>query len=216
MSYNIEELIKHNFVKFVIIVILIILVCIVGVGLLTNKHINFLGIEFNGNIQQKQTENKRDTVFVVQKPTLQSVIDDKKNVKFRPSTFPKKPLKDTVPQTSINAKDNSHVISGNNNQVGVNGDVNYGVQQRFLNQEILDKIISRQPKRNGKINIWFVRDDKESYNYGNEIFQTLWINGYKNIKGTGWFLPGCNDEVKLEMAKDSTLNIKICPASNVK
>ena len=216
MPVKIEELIKHNFIKFIIVVLLAIIICIVGVGLLSNKHINFLGIEFNGDIKEKESENKKDTVFIVQKPTLQSVISDKKTVKFRPSTFPKQTLKDTMPKTSIDAKDNSHVINGNNNQVGVNGDVNYGVQQRHLDQTILDKIISRQPKTSGKINIWFVRDDKESYNYGNEIFQTLWINGYKNIKGTGWFLPGCNDEVKFEMAKDSTLNIKICPVSNVK
>ncbi|MDG3582061.1 hypothetical protein [Galbibacter pacificus] len=117
---------------------------------------------------------------------------------------------------NINTKNNSHIISGNNNQVGVNGDVNYGIQQRHLDKKLLQEILNKLPNHNAKIRFWYVRENKESYIYGNEIFQTLYKLGYHNIKANGWFLPGCYDKVRLEFEKDSTLLIKICPAGNIK
>jgi hypothetical protein len=83
----------------------------------------------------------------------------------------------------------SHIISGNDNKVGVNGDIINGIKQRHLTKELFNEITSHIPNKSTHIVLYGSASNKETYNYENEIYRELLINGYRNITGTNWMDP---------------------------
>lgn len=110
-----------------------------------------------------------------------------------------------------NGNDN-HVISGNGNNVGVNGDVVNGLKQRHLTENEYD-MISLQIPFDSKIMI-LVSGGKEAWNYTNELYRALLNSGYKDIKASNWMDPDGYDSIGVQRNGNS-VTIKIYPESNV-
>lgn len=90
----------------------------------------------------------------------------------------------------------------------------YGIRQRVLTIEKLKEIVSHIPAKSTKI-LLFASHDKESENYVSSIYSNLKSNGYTNVSFTWWGDPNCFDQITYEMKQDTTLDIFVCPASNV-
>lgn len=86
---------------------------------------------------------------------------------------------DTTPKNqTLYSGNNGHIINGNNNNVGVNGDqYNTGITQRTLQDAEKLNIITQIPDK--KINILVLADGgKEGYILGQEVISFLKKNGY--------------------------------------
>lgn len=108
-----------KFVKWCIWVFIIIL-CLGGITLIpyavfsaySGKPISAAGASLN------QENLKKD-------------IKSPKNDSLNTKEIEIKPKQNTTYSSNVYNKDNSHVVSGNNNQVGINGDVNINPKQRL-------------------------------------------------------------------------------------
>jgi phosphoribosylanthranilate isomerase len=111
----------------------------------------------------------------------------------------------------------NHIVSGDHDTVGVNGDVNNynAVKQRLVTYEVLIEIISHIPNKTNLVSV--IRPaDKESVIYAGNIDSSLRLNGYNNIKVFTWADPNFFDSVRCKMQETGTLSIFVGPASNVK
>lgn len=139
MATDYNKLIKDNFVRLVVLMVLAIIMGIVIVGLSTDRHINLWVVEFNAD--KKDIQKTPDTALMTKNVKPDTVYIASKQDRL-PKNFPILGLEkkttskkaDTVAkQQATVTGDNAHVISGNNNKVDVNGDVNIS-QQPELNE----------------------------------------------------------------------------------
>lgn len=121
--------------------------------------------------------------------------------------------KDSTPKNQTNSSgSNAHIITGNGNLVGVNGDIVNGIKQRHLNNATLTYILQSLPDKNAEIQFLWA-GGKEGLNYSVEIYQALVQRGYTNIKPSNWMDPNGFD--KVEVKKKNGLQLLIYPASNI-
>ena len=87
----------------------------------------------------------------------------------------------------IELKDSSshnHIISGDNNHVGVNGDVTYYINKstpRKLNRKDINFILSSIPSKEFLVRINYPTNNQEAQLFSKQILDTLYRLGYSNI-----------------------------------
>lgn len=223
--------IKSKPVKF-IVTIFILLFFLILIGFLisqsvryfTDQYVNVFGWEPNGPPKQM----KADTVGIATPPTLnpkvdsfstpRKVVSKGPEVKLLPILQPKKILKpsplkqetvknDTVvkQQTTVTG-DHAHVISGNNNSVGVNGDVNFNKEKELTDRDktnLWDLIEKEKQRTKSNPNCFIVSMTMNSngQKLAGQITEFLKSAGYK-FKGSGIIFPGQG------MLDDVTVNIR--------
>lgn len=178
------------------------------------KHVKlFYGLLENNIPQQPDTIVK----IITSKPEpVQQPQQEKDKLIVSPisKSRPSKPKPDALieNQVIISGKDN-HLVSGNGNIVGINGDIINGIKQRHLTYELLVEIEKKIPDKSSNIKIW-TSGGKEGYNFSNEIYTALMQRGYKSISGTTWMDPSGFDKVDVLFEND-IWQIRVHPASNV-
>jgi hypothetical protein len=155
----------------------------------------------------KLTQQKKDTVY---QETVRYISNG-----YVKNTMSEKPLKkDSVSKNQTNSSGpNAHIINGNGNQVGINGDQYNGIKQRHLNEAVLSYLLVSLPDKHAEIQFLFA-GGKEGLNYANEIYNALMQRGYSNIKPSNWMDPTGFDKVEVKK-ENGSLQLLIYPASNV-
>ncbi len=145
---------------------------------------------------------KIDTIYKIIPLKKDTITLYKKSIKYLPkANFGyENRIKNLVKKTDTISKNqtsssgsNAHIINGNGNSVGVNGDVNNGIKQRHFNdaemlniQITLKAMFSNHKEWNSKIPISIgVPNDEESKIYALELRQNLIKIGYENFKFPG-------------------------------
>jgi hypothetical protein len=214
-------------VKILGIILVALFAIIVFAGIFTNKPIKVWVIEFN----------RRDTAF---KYITTTVYDTPPTVILHDTlyiTAPTHSNKHTVTQSNKNGDNNTagrdnrgvqggtnnknHIVSGDHDTVGVNGDVNNynGIKQRTLSADQIRYIISYISGPNTQVVILYPNNDKESINLANQVEEYLNNNGYKYVhsKPNPDPVTRCFDSIRCEKMANANgeVVVFICPQSNV-
>jgi len=143
---------------------------------------------------------------------LAEIPKTKKNLSTSTQQTPVKPVSVPDGPISTDTKE-SHVVNGNGNTVGVNGNINYGVRQRHLTDAVLTYILLSLPDKSAEITLLWA-GGKEGEVYATEIYGQLLQREYKNIKPSNWMDPDGYDKVFVTK-QNGNLQLRIYPASNV-
>src|SRR5258708_13873212 len=113
---------------------------------------------------------KSDTVYKLIQSKKDTVTIYKESIKYIPlntltTTKIKSKKVDSIVknESSVNGN-NNHVVTGDGNLVGVNGDIVNGIKQRHINDAILSYILISIPNKDSKIN-FLLSGGKEGLNY---------------------------------------------------
>ncbi|GAA4327460.1 hypothetical protein GCM10023149_30860 [Mucilaginibacter gynuensis] len=151
---------------------------------------------------------KKDTVFE------KVFVDAKTQKTYRRNSNPN--IKnDSVPRNhTTSSGSNAHIVNGNGNSVGVNGDVINGIKQRHLNNEVAQYLINTLPNKTEPMQMLFAYD-KETMTYATEVYNFLIQQGYTNITPSKWLDPDGYDKINVIKEANTPPSIRIYPASNV-
>ncbi len=162
--------------------------------------------------------NVKDTVY----KEVPKVVTIKPETKTDIVTIsrPEKPIKSNIRKDTSTVKNNTtisggknHIVTGNNNNVGVNGDQYLGIKQRNISPQIIQYLLSKLPKKDESITFLFA-GDKETMTFATQIYNELIARGYSKISPSRWLDPDDFDRVYVTSQND-IMQIRICPASNV-
>jgi hypothetical protein len=156
----------------------------------------------------KLVPQKKDTII---KETIKYIPFATNQKKFETSIPIKK---DTIPKNQTTSSgSNAHIINGNGNNVGVNGDLINGIKQRHLTDAVMLYLLTNLPDKNANIDFLFA-GGKEGTIYATEIYNALINKGYKHLNPSNWMDPTDFDKVEVK-TQNGRLQILINPASNV-
>jgi hypothetical protein len=109
---------------------------------------------------------------------------------------------------------NAHNITGNQNYVGVNGDVYEGLRQRQLDDAIKAYLLTSIPNKASRIEVSY-STDREGVTYGMEIYNWLRDQGYLLSRRSYDAAPLNFDKVVVEPNPNNYYIVHVYPQSNV-
>jgi hypothetical protein len=202
----VHHVVNSKFVRTLSALIFIVFASVIFTGLLSDKHINFFGLEFNGNNKNPVTENP-----VISNPVISNPVIEKEKVKetitkdqsikkayISPLTVKSKKIvkKDSATNLQIgNGNTQAPVNITSNNQTGgitaQNVNVTPKPLPRKLNNQQKLQLINYLNDKNEKIDLCSLMNDPEAFEFSYDIEKFLKENGYKNVNGgnQGAFIP---------------------------
>lgn len=222
MAANYNELIKDNFVKIIACLLLITILIIIGVGLLTDKHISLWVIEFNGNKKEAKVDTiyiNKDSISRNKEERIAKINSSKRQDELArkliadPKSDNSKKIFDNkqahVDELNQNYGPNNGVIGGNNNTV-----INSGIQPRILSDLDFEDFFRNFPNKHTRIAVDFVNArDGEMENVKAQILSILRKNGYNNLGVSSGMSMGGNstDYIYLSLQPDSSVIFHVPP-----
>ena len=137
-------------------------------------------------IHDTVTINKNLPIPIVSKKSKPLILNQKTKVVYVPVKENSKSkqgskLPDTnVKNQTISSGSNAHIINGNGNSVGVNGDQYTGIKPRQVDDATILYLIAKIPSKQTRLD-FSVAGDTESHNYFEQIKKALISKGYIKI-----------------------------------